>query len=175
MANITRVFQEMLPNVKLIGRRYTNADRDASGSFGPKWGEWFENGYFESLEKCAGVRRVSDDYFGAMRDGSAGFEYWIGMLAEPGSDVPEGFEAIEISGGPLGVCYVRGRADSAELFGCDVHDACVAAWTAQELAWVDARLTGFKGRATRDDWVSQAKKLATGWRPESKLGDKPAN
>jgi len=53
------------------------------------------------------------------------------------------------------------------------HFDQVASWTAEELAWVDARLTGFKGRATRDDWISQAKKLATGWRPESALGDKP--
>ncbi|TCR62650.1 NADH-quinone oxidoreductase subunit NuoE [Bosea sp. BK604] len=53
------------------------------------------------------------------------------------------------------------------------HYDQVAAWTPAELAWVDSRLTGFKGRATRDDWISQSKKLATGWRPESKLGDKP--
>lgn len=131
MPNITRVFFELLPDVKLIGRRYTDADRDAAGTFMHKWGEWFTNGYFESLEKCAGIKRVSDDYFGAMRDGAEGFEYWIGMLAEPGSDVPEGFEAADIPGGPLGVCYVYGRADSAELFGCDVHEACEAAWAAQ--------------------------------------------
>jgi NADH-quinone oxidoreductase subunit E len=53
------------------------------------------------------------------------------------------------------------------------HYDQVAAWTPAELAWVDARLTGFKGRAVRDDWISQAKKLATGWRPDGKLGDKP--
>jgi len=53
------------------------------------------------------------------------------------------------------------------------HFDQIANWKAEELAWVDARLTGFKGRATRDDWVSQAKKLATGWRPDSALGDKP--
>ncbi len=53
------------------------------------------------------------------------------------------------------------------------HYDQIAKWTPAELAWVDARLTGFKGRALRDDWIAQAKKLATGWRPESKLGDKP--
>ncbi|PTM43242.1 NADH-quinone oxidoreductase subunit NuoE [Bosea sp. 124] len=53
------------------------------------------------------------------------------------------------------------------------HFEQIAGWKAEELAWVDARLTGFKGRATRDDWISQATKLATGWRPESALGDKP--
>lgn len=54
------------------------------------------------------------------------------------------------------------------------HYDQIAKWTPAELAWVDARLTGFKGRAERDDWIAQSKKLATGWRPESKLGDKPA-
>mgnify|MGYP003393056942 CR=1 FL=1 len=53
------------------------------------------------------------------------------------------------------------------------HFDQIASWKAEELAWVDARLTGFKGRATRDDWISQAKKLSTGWRPDSALGDKP--
>lgn len=131
MATITRVFQEMLPAVKLIGRRYTDADRNTAGSFAHKWREWFENGYFGSLENCKGIERVGDDYIGAMRCGDGGFEYWIGMLLAPGDATPQGFEAVDISGGPLGVCYVRGRADSAELFGCDVHDACVAAWEAQ--------------------------------------------
>lgn len=55
------------------------------------------------------------------------------------------------------------------------HYDQIAAWTPAELAWVDARLTGFKGRAVRDDWIGQAKKLSTGWRPSGKLGDKPAN
>jgi NADH-quinone oxidoreductase subunit E len=53
------------------------------------------------------------------------------------------------------------------------HYDQIAVWTPAELAWVDARVTGFKGRAVRDDWIGQAKKLATGWRPDSKLGDKP--
>ncbi|MGH1413314.1 MAG: NADH-quinone oxidoreductase subunit E [Pelagimonas sp.] len=42
------------------------------------------------------------------------------------------------------------------------HFDQVAAWTGQELAWVDQNLEGFKGRATRDNWVGQAKTLASG-------------
>jgi NADH-quinone oxidoreductase subunit E len=53
------------------------------------------------------------------------------------------------------------------------HFDQVANWTDENLRWVDRRLEGFKGRARRDDWIGQAKKLATGWRPASKLGDKP--
>lgn len=53
------------------------------------------------------------------------------------------------------------------------HFDQIAAWSAKELKWVDANLKGFKGRASRDEWVKQAKKLATGWRPDSDVGEKP--
>ncbi len=46
------------------------------------------------------------------------------------------------------------------------HFDQVAAWTAAELAWVDENLEGFHGRASRDDWVGQAKILATGGETE---------
>ncbi|MEL6523561.1 MAG: endonuclease, partial [Pseudomonadota bacterium] len=42
------------------------------------------------------------------------------------------------------------------------HFDQVANWTADEVAWVDQNLEGFKGRVSRDDWVSQAKVLASG-------------
>jgi NADH-quinone oxidoreductase subunit E len=53
------------------------------------------------------------------------------------------------------------------------HFDQIASWTEKEIAWVDARLEGFKGRIHRDDWIGQAKKLAGGWRPENAIGDKP--
>ena len=42
------------------------------------------------------------------------------------------------------------------------HFDQIAAWAADEVAWVDQNLEGFKGRVTRDDWVAQAKILADG-------------
>ena len=42
------------------------------------------------------------------------------------------------------------------------HFDQIAAWSADEVAWVDQNLKGFKGRVTRDDWVEQAKLLASG-------------
>jgi NADH-quinone oxidoreductase subunit E len=53
------------------------------------------------------------------------------------------------------------------------HFDQIAAWTAKELAWVDERLEGFKGRAKRDEWVKQSKKLSSGWRPGNAIGEKP--
>ena len=42
------------------------------------------------------------------------------------------------------------------------HFDQIAAWSPDEVAWVDANLEGFKGRVTRDTWVEQAKILAAG-------------
>jgi len=55
------------------------------------------------------------------------------------------------------------------FFHCDQ----IAAWTPDEMAWVNANLEGFKGRATRDKWIDQAKLLAAGKETEfSKRVDK---
>ena len=42
------------------------------------------------------------------------------------------------------------------------HFDQIAGWTAEEVAWVDQNLEGFKGRVSRDDWVAQARALAAG-------------
>jgi NADH-quinone oxidoreductase subunit E len=53
------------------------------------------------------------------------------------------------------------------------HFDQIAQWSAADLKWVDERLEGFKGRAKRDEWIKQAKKLAKGWRPDSAVGERP--
>ncbi len=55
------------------------------------------------------------------------------------------------------------------------HFDQIADWTPEQVAWVDARLK-FKGRIERDDWIGQAKILASGGTTEfanrSKSGNK---
>ncbi|WP_102108182.1 NADH-quinone oxidoreductase subunit E [Oceaniglobus roseus] len=41
------------------------------------------------------------------------------------------------------------------------HFDQIAGWSAAEIAWVDRNLEGFKGRVVRDDWVAQARRLAS--------------
>jgi NADH-quinone oxidoreductase subunit E len=53
------------------------------------------------------------------------------------------------------------------------HFDQVASWGAKDIDHVDALLKGFHGRIRRDEWVKQAKKLATGWRPDNAIGEKP--
>jgi NADH-quinone oxidoreductase subunit E len=69
----------------------------------------------------------------------------------------------------------KGKADDLKLIlgiGPKLEALChrlgffhfdqIAAWTEDEIAWVDQNLEGFKGRVTRDRWVAQAKILANG-------------
>ncbi len=46
------------------------------------------------------------------------------------------------------------------------HFDQIAAWTEEEIAWVDDNIADFKGRASRDDWVGQARLLASGGETE---------
>ncbi|MGI3168175.1 hypothetical protein ACRARG_03425 [Pseudooceanicola sp. C21-150M6] len=53
------------------------------------------------------------------------------------------------------------------------HFDQIAAWTPEQVAWVDQNLKGFKGRVSRDNWLDQAKTLAAGGDTEfSKRVDK---
>ncbi len=40
------------------------------------------------------------------------------------------------------------------------HFDQIAAWSDHEVAWIDERLEGFKGRVRRDDWVRQSRDLS---------------
>jgi len=46
------------------------------------------------------------------------------------------------------------------------HFDQIAGWSAAEVAWVNDNLTEFKGRVSRDNWVEQARKLASGQETE---------
>lgn len=68
-------------------------------------------------------------------------------------------------GGPDDLKQIKGVGKKLEetLHGMGIfHFDQIATWGPKEQAWIDDNLTGFKGRATRDNWVEQAKVLAAG-------------
>ncbi|MGI5898762.1 MAG: hypothetical protein ACOX8S_02440 [Christensenellales bacterium] len=124
MAEIIKTYCETIPALRFIGRRYTNADRQ-NGSFSHIWGQWFEAGWFEKLEKLNEAEGNENDYIGFMRYKQGepnSFEYWIGLFAAPGTQAPEGFDFIDLAKGSLGVCWIKGKDDAA-LYS--MHDECV--------------------------------------------------
>ncbi len=88
--------------------------------------------------------------------------------AEPGpATKPAGLTAPD--GEPDDLKKIKGVGPKLEqlLHGMGYyHYSQVAGWTAEEVAWVDDNLEGFKGRVSRDNWVDQAKLLATGGETE---------
>jgi predicted flap endonuclease-1-like 5' DNA nuclease len=79
-------------------------------------------------------------------------------------------------GGPDDLKQIKGVGPKLEttLHGMGIfHFDQIASWGPKEQAWMDDNLAGFKGRATRDEWVPQAKTLAAGGATEfSKKVDK---
>lgn len=68
-------------------------------------------------------------------------------------------------GGPDDLKQIKGVGPKLEktLHGMGIfHFDQISTWGPKEQAWMDDNLEGFKGRATRDDWVGQAKTLAAG-------------
>ena len=53
------------------------------------------------------------------------------------------------------------------------HFDQIASWGVQNIKWIDQNLEDFRGRAERDRWVEQARKLASGWRPDKSAGERP--
>jgi NADH-quinone oxidoreductase subunit E len=88
----------------------------------------------------------------------------------PVADVPSasskpGSLEVPREGGPDDLKRIKGIGPRLEELLNSLgyyHFDQLAAWTAEEVAWVDSNLEGFNGRATRDDWVGQAKVLAGG-------------
>lgn len=81
---------------------------------------------------------------------------------------PEGLDAAR-DGGADDLKLIKGVGPKLEglLNGLGFwHFDQIAAWGPQDLAWVDENLEGFKGRASRDEWVAQAKVLAAGGETE---------
>ena len=86
----------------------------------------------------------------------------------PATDVegakPEGLSAPR-DGKPDDLKQIKGVGPKLETMLNEMgfyHFDQIAGWGPAEVAWVDENLQGFKGRVTRDDWVAQAKTLASG-------------
>lgn len=124
-AEIIKVYKEHLSSLRFIGKCYTNADR--IGGFGHKWGEWFENGWFATLEAIGELKEVENGYLGFMRYNCAGgeetFEYWIGMFFPVGTSVPDGFACIDLVESDIAVCWIKGKENEGIY---EMHDACIS-------------------------------------------------
>ena len=83
-------------------------------------------------------------------------------VEEDDTSKPEGISEAR-GGAPDDLKRIKGVGPKLEMLLQSMgfyHFDQVAAWSANEIAWVDDNLKGFKGRVTRDNWVEQAKVFA---------------
>lgn len=130
---IKKVYQESLPQVKLVGKRFVKESMTEGGSFASGWQQAFQEGWFDTLVACKGIPGVGRDYIGAMRliDSKGAFEYWIGMFLALDAQIPEGFEAVEIPAGSIGICWLYGNDKSGEMYSPDASNLSMGAMTAE--------------------------------------------
>jgi hypothetical protein len=115
MAEIVKVYKQNVGNLKFIGKRYGDSDR-VNGNFGAKWGEWFQNGWFDVVAKQidGSLKDIYEDgeaQIGLMREKEGVFEYWIGYFMPENTAVPEGFEYIDFPASNFGICWVYGKEE----------------------------------------------------------------
>ena len=109
MADVIKTYKESVPAMRFIGKKYTDEDR-VDGSFGAKWGEWFENNLFEALEKLGSPDGLDNGHIGYMTcDENDKFNYWIGRFTPANTTVPDGFGFLDFPVGELAVCHVYGK------------------------------------------------------------------
>lgn len=116
---IVKVYTESFPKLKLIGKKYTDKD-----DIGAKWGEWHQNGWFDAVEALGPLPQNNDAYVGAKRIYNGAFVYWIGLFFSPETEVPEGFESVEIGPLDMAVCWLYGSC--TELTSLEAHNECLS-------------------------------------------------
>ena len=115
---ILEIKRETCPATRLIGKKYVN---------GPNWNEWWENNWFAALETMKPLPFNADAYIGAVHIVNGMPEHWIGMFFPVNTEVPEGFEYVDIEPLDNAECYLYGKENSNEFYAMDTHTMCLKA------------------------------------------------
>lgn len=113
---ILKMERERFPAVRLIGKKYTS---------NPNWMEWWNEGWFSVLEQTERSAVNGDAYIGAVHIVNGMPEYWIGMLFPEKTDVPAGFEYVDIERLQCAACYLYGKENDNNFYTMDTHNMCL--------------------------------------------------
>ena len=128
---ILEIKKESCPACRLIGKRYEGY---------ANWAEWWENNWFATLESIERIPFNGDAYIGAVHIADGMPERWIGMFFPADTEVPEGFEYVDIEPLNYAVFYLRDKENSGEFYTMETHNMCLA----------ELEALGFQRK--EDDW-----------------------
>lgn len=118
---ILELKQESCPAAKFIGKKYSGV---------ANWGEWWENNWFAALEEHKCLTFNGDAYIGAVHIVNGVPERWIGMLFPINTEIPQGFDHIDIAPSDYAVCYLYDKENSRDFYTMATHNQCQDALTA---------------------------------------------
>ena len=121
---ITNLYCKHMPAIRFIGKRYTTADLDANGLLMDRWNEWFQNGWFDLLNRLPGLPGYEGVPNTAYHHGEE-LTLWIGMLFPENTPAPEGFDTADFSAGDLAVCWLHGYRETGELYTPLARSLCL--------------------------------------------------
>ena len=113
---ILEVKKESFPASRFIGKKYTQS---------PSWEEWWQNDWFSVLEKNERLLNNGDAYIGAVHIVDGMPEYWIGMFFPINTEVPEGFDFVDIEPLDYAVCYLQDKEGSGDFYTMETHNLCL--------------------------------------------------
>lgn len=113
---ILKIEPENIPASRLIGKKYANT---------PNWAQWWNEGWFSVLEGIGPSAANGDAYIGAVHIVNGMPEYWIGMLFPENSDIPAGFEHVDIDPLTFAACYLYGKENDSGFYTMDTHNMCL--------------------------------------------------
>ena len=121
---ILKIEQESCPATRFVGKRYAD---------NVNWEEWWSNNWFDVLESIPGLPINDNGYIGAVHIVDGMPEYWIGMFFPVDTDVPSGFEYVDIEPLNYAVFYLYGRENSSEFYSMETHNMCLEELKAHNL------------------------------------------
>jgi len=122
-SGIKKVTRQKLPALRFIGKKCVETTETAD--ILKLLAKWQLNDWFDEIENQSNIdlKTFYEDgnaYINLMRKKDDGlYEYWMGMFLPKGTNVPQGYEAIDFPGSTLAVCSVYGKKD--EVIGREIE------------------------------------------------------
>lgn len=85
------------------------------------------------MEVHTNISFNGDAYIGGVHIANGMPEYWIGMFFPVNTEVPEGFEYVDIEPLDYAVCYLYDKENSSEFYAMDTHNMCLEELKAHDL------------------------------------------
>jgi len=113
-SGIKKVYQQELPTLRFIGKKCIETSEKVNVL--NLLDNWQLNSQFDDIEKQSAIDykifyEGGDAYINLVQKKDGLFTHWMGMFMPEGTEVPQGYEALDFPKMTIGVCRVYGKRD----------------------------------------------------------------